>query len=243
MSLVSLKDVHLSYISHSEGRAVEQEVLKGVSFEIGKGEIVGLAGESGSGKSTIARAILGTHRISSGELVRNTDMPQMIFQDPYGALNPAHTISWIMQEPLKMTTKLKGPERKERCARMLEDVGLDAGYLSRKPGELSGGQRQRICIGTALMREPELLIADEPVSALDVTVAAQVLALLKKLHDERKLAILFISHDLRIMYHFCQRIMILKDGVIVEQGTPDKLYRDPQHEYTKLLLTSAGIRS
>ena len=239
-SLVSLKDVEVSFTSGGF-KKTEKQVLRGVSFDIKPGEILGLAGESGSGKTTIAKAILKMVDIKSGSMERTTNHPQMIFQDPYGSLNPAYSISWIMQEPLRMKTKLNAAERQAKVLEMLKEVGLDETYMERKPGELSGGQRQRICIGTALMREPRLLIADEPVSALDVTVAAQVLALLKRLHEEKGIAILFISHDLRTMYNFCDRIMILKDGRIIEEGAPKDLYKNPQEEYTQLLLKSAGI--
>ena len=239
-NLVSLKDVEVSFTSGSI-KKIEKQVLKGVSFDIKPGEILGLAGESGSGKSTIAKTILKMVDIKAGSMERTTNHPQMIFQDPYGSLNPAYSISWIMQEPLRMSTKMNAAQRHEKVVEMLKEVGLDETYMERKPGELSGGQRQRICIGTALMREPRLLIADEPVSALDVTVAAQVLALLKRLHEEKGIAILFISHDLRTMYNFCDRIMILRDGRIIEEGTPKELYKDPREEYTRLLLKSAGI--
>lgn len=166
----------------------------------------------------------------------------MIFQDPYSSLNPAKTISWIMQEPLKLgKKKYTGSERLAKVEEMLGEVGLDAGYMQRKPGELSGGQRQRICIGTALMQAPELLIADEPVSALDVTIQAQVLELMREIHRKKKLTILFISHDLRTMYNFCDRVMILQKGRIVECGKPEDIYSDPKEPYTRLLLESAGI--
>ncbi len=242
--LAELKDVTVSFGKNEK----KKTVLNGISFTIGRGEIVGLAGESGSGKSTIAKAILGMVSVESGSITLNTKAPQMVFQDPYSSLNPAKTIGWIMQEPLKLAPN-RDPDaerpdaatRKARVAEMLKEVGLDESYMVHKPRELSGGQRQRICIGTALMTEPELLIADEPVSALDVTIQAQVLALMKELHEKKNLAMLFISHDLRTMYHFCDRILILNKGVIVEEGTPDTLYRNPQHEYTKLLLKSAGI--
>lgn len=239
-NLVSLKDVEVSFTSGSF-KKTEKKVLKGVSFDIKPGEILGLAGESGSGKSTIAKAILKMVDIKAGSMERNTNHPQMIFQDPYGSLNPAYSISWIMQEPLRMSTKLSAAQRREKVALMLNEVGLDESYMERKPGELSGGQRQRICIGTALMRGPKLLIADEPVSALDVTVASQVLALLKRLHEEKHIAILFISHDLRTMYNFCDRIMILRDGRIIEEGVPKEMYKNPKEEYTRLLLQSAGV--
>ncbi|MCR5251124.1 MAG: dipeptide/oligopeptide/nickel ABC transporter ATP-binding protein [Lachnospiraceae bacterium] len=233
-NLVELDDVMVSFRN--------KEVLKGISFAIRKGEILGLAGESGSGKSTIARTILGLLSPKAGTVTKHTAEPQMIFQDPYGSLNPAYSISWIMQEPLRLHTKLGAEERQKKVLEMLAEVGLPENVAGHKPAELSGGQRQRVCIGTALMRSPELLIADEPVSALDVTVAAQVLALLKRLHDEKGLSMLFISHDLRTMYHFCDRILILKDGKIIEEGVPAELYREPKEEYTKLLLQSAGIR-
>ncbi|MBR6256769.1 MAG: ABC transporter ATP-binding protein [Lachnospiraceae bacterium] len=239
-SLVRLKDVEVSFASGGI-KKTEKQVLKGVSFDIKPGEILGLAGESGSGKTTIAKVILKMVDIKAGSMERTTNHPQMIFQDPYGSLNPAYNISWIMQEPLRMSTKLNAAQRQEKVIGMLKEVGLDETYMERKPGELSGGQRQRICIGTALMREPRLLIADEPVSALDVTVASQVLALLKRLHEEKNISILFISHDLRTMYNFCDRIMILREGRIIEEGAPKELYKNPKEEYTKLLLASAGI--
>ena len=243
-TLVELNNVSVSFGKNDK----KKTVLDGISFAIHRGEIVGLAGESGSGKSTIAKAILGKVPVESGSITLNTKAPQMVFQDPYSSLNPAKTIGWIMQEPLKLAPK-RDPEavrpdsatRKARVAEMLKEVGLDESYMIHKPGELSGGQRQRICIGTALMTEPELLIADEPVSALDVTIQAQVLSLMQELHKKKNLAMLFISHDLRTMYHFCDRILILNGGHIIEEGTPDTLYRNPKEEYTKLLLKSAGI--
>ncbi len=237
-TILELRDVHVSFKGVNKQI---KEVLKGVDFCLNKGEILGLAGESGSGKTTIAKSILGMVKPVSGECMVNTENPQMVFQDPYGSLNPAKTVGWIMQEPLKMKGGMSADERKSAVLSMLEEVGLGAEYYDRKSTELSGGQRQRVCIGAALMRRPELLIADEPVSALDVTVAAQVLKLMKELKEKRNLSMLFISHDLRVMYHFCDRVLILRDGRIIEEGVPAELYRNPKEEYTKLLLDSAGI--
>ena len=236
--LVRMEDVHVSFRGRDKE---EKKVLQGVNLAVSRGEIVGLAGESGSGKSTIAKAILGMVPVRSGKISLDTRTPQMVFQDPYSALNPAKTVGWILEEPLKMAGRSgdgerfsKPSERRERVAAMLQEVGLSEAYMMRRPDELSGGQRQRVCIGAALMRSPELLIADEPVSALDVTVQTQVLSLMRTLHEKS-------SHDLRTMYHFCDRILILHHGVIVEEGKPEELYRDPKDEYTKLLLHSAGI--
>ncbi len=237
--ILKLNDIYVSFKGNN--RQIK-EVLKGVSFCLKRGEILGLAGESGSGKTTIAKSILGMVTPNSGSIESDAGSPQMIFQDPYSSLNPAKTVGWIMQEPLKMKGGFTAEERKERVLGMLDEVGLSAEYYDRKSTELSGGQRQRVCIGAALMSEPELLIADEPVSALDVTVAAQVLSLMKEIKKKRELSMLFISHDLRVMYHFCDRVMILKEGRIIESGKPSELYRDPREEYTKLLLSSAGIK-
>ena len=237
-AILELKDVCVSF--KGAGKQIK-EVLKGVSFTLNSGEILGLAGESGSGKTTIAKSILGMVKPVSGECMVNTKNPQMVFQDPYSSLNPAMSVGWIMQEPLRMKGGMNAEERKAAVLEMLEEVGLGPEYYDRKSTELSGGQRQRVCIGAALMRGPKLLIADEPVSALDVTVAAQVLKLMKELKEKRNLSMLFISHDLRVMYHFCDRVLILRDGRIIEEGAPAELYRNPKEEYTKLLLESAGI--
>ncbi|OQA26159.1 MAG: Oligopeptide transport ATP-binding protein OppF [Firmicutes bacterium ADurb.Bin354] len=240
--IVKGKDVTVSFINKIGNRKEKKTVLEGLDFDVQRGEILGLAGESGSGKSTLAKAILGMVPLERGSIESKAENPQMIFQDPYSSLNPAKTISWIMQEPLKLgKKKYTGSERLAKVEERLGEVGLDAGYMQRKPGELSGGQRQRICIGTALMQAPELLIADEPVSALDVTIQAQVLELMREIHRKKKLTILFISHDLRTMYNFCDRVMILQKGRIVECGKPEDIYSDPKEPYTRLLLESAGI--
>ena len=234
--------MHILQVENLKVRYSAHEAVKGVSFSLRRGEILGIVGESGSGKSSIAKVLMNLHHDYSGDIRINSSLkPQMIFQDPYSSLNPAKTVSWLLQEPFKLNTDLDKATREQKVAEMMELVGLEENLLIRKPGELSGGQRQRVCIGMALMQNPEILIADEPVSALDVTIQAQVLALLKRIQKEKKVAILFISHDLRTMYHFCDRIMIMKNGKIEEEGEPSSLYRNPATEYTKLLLESAGI--
>ncbi|MCQ2080605.1 MAG: ATP-binding cassette domain-containing protein [Lachnospiraceae bacterium] len=214
-----------------------KRVLNGVSFEINKGEIVGLVGESGSGKSTIAKSILGLIPFE-GRIENYTARPQMVFQDPYSSLNPSKKVGWLLNEALYLDGVKDKDIRKNKVEEMINLVGLSKEHLERYPNELSGGQRQRVCIALSLISEPKLLLADEPVSALDVTIQAQILELLKELYKKMDLSILFISHDLRVVYNICDRVLILKKGEIVESGTPKEVYQNPKHEYTKQLLDS-----
>lgn len=220
----------------------EKPTVREMDFKINRGEIIGLVGESGSGKSTFARAVIGMIPYISGEISKYTDKIQMVFQDPYSSLNPAKKVGWIMEEPLKLKTKLSKEERRKRVLEIAKKVEIDEELLEHYPNELSGGQRQRVCIGVALITEPELLIADEPVSALDVTIQAQVLKLLLQLQKEMNLSIIFISHDLRVVYNMCSRVYIMKEGEVVESGDVKKVYKNPQAEYTKQLLIAANIR-
>lgn len=241
--ILTVKDLHVSYKNRKKnsGKTEEREVLKGLSFNIDENEIVGLVGESGCGKSTLAKTLLGLIKSKSGEIKLDCKHPQMVFQDPYSSLNPKKKISFILEEPLKNLTDMTAEERRAKAEWILGEVGLGKEYLDRYPSELSGGQRQRVCIAESMILGSNFLILDEPVSALDVTIQAQVLELIRELKEKHRLSILFISHDLRVVYSLCDRVMILKDGLIVEQGDRENIYRNPQHEYTKKLLKSAGI--
>ena len=233
---------HVSGGYHEGGRfrkGTYHEGLHDVTFDVRHGEILGLVGESGTGKSTLSRAILGMIKPDQGSITHYTKRPQMIFQDPYSSLNPAYTVGWIMEEPLRIYGKYDGPERKRRVREMLSRVELPEEVLTARPAELSGGQRQRVSIATALIQRPRFLIADEPVSALDVTIQAQILKLLKNLRDELDLSYLFISHDLNVVYQLCDRVLVMKRGRIVEQGTVSKIFDHPKEDYTKQLLAAA----
>ena len=216
-----------------------QEVLHDVSFDVHHKEILGLVGESGTGKTTLARTILGIVKPDQGSVTHYTKRPQMIFQDPYSSLNPAYNIAWSLEEPLRIYGKYDAAERKRRVREMLQRVELPEECLTAMPHELSGGQRQRVSIAMALIQRPKFLIADEPVSALDVTIQAQILKLLKNLRDELDLSFLFISHDLNVVYQLCDRVLVMKQGRVVEQGTVDEIFNNPQQEYTKQLLRAA----
>ena len=220
------------------GKKHRAEILHDVSFCLNEGEILGLVGESGCGKSTLSKTILGIHREYSGEIIHRTRRPQMIFQDPFGSLNPAKTVGWIVEEPLRIFGKYGPAERKRRVLDMLRRVGLPEEYASRKPRELSGGQRQRVSIAVALIQRPRLIIADEPVSALDVTISTQILELLRELREELGLSYLFISHDLNVVYQICDRVMVMEKGHIVEQETVETLFDTPRHPYTQKLLSA-----
>ena len=238
--VLSLRHVTSGY--HDGGifrKGAYQEVLHDVTFDVRHGEILGLVGESGTGKSTLARTILGMVKPDQGEVIHYTKRPQMIFQDPYSSLNPAYTVEWIMEEPLRIYGKYTPEERKRRVREMLGRVELPEECLKAKPAELSGGQRQRVSIAVALIQRPRFLIADEPVSALDVTIQAQILKLLRQLRDELDLSYLFISHDLNVVYQLCDRVLVMKQGRIVEQGTVADIFDHPQEEYTKQLLAAA----
>lgn len=221
------------------GKTEKRQILKDVSFDLYRGEILGLVGESGSGKTTLCRAILGMLPDYEGKIIHNTTRPQMVFQDPFSSLNPAHSIGWILEEPLRVRGNLNGQQRRELVVELLEQVGLGAEYLDRRPRELSGGQRQRVSIAAAVIARPGLVIADEPVSALDVTIQAQILELLVDLRQRYDLSYLFISHDLNVVYQICNRVLVMQNGMIVEQNTTQELFRNPKHPYTRQLLAAA----
>lgn len=226
----------------------------GVSFDIYKGETFGLVGESGSGKTTIGRAIIRIHPTADGKIIYRgqqingkiskeldrevTRKLQMIFQDPMASLNERAKVDYIISEGLYNLGGISAAERKERVQKALADVGLLPEFASRFPHEFSGGQRQRIGIARALIMEPEFIIADEPISALDVSIRAQVLNLLAQLQKERGLTYLFISHDLSVMRFICDRVAVIHKGLLVELAECEKLFAHPLHPYTRALLSA-----
>ncbi|MDO5441996.1 MAG: ATP-binding cassette domain-containing protein [Bacillota bacterium] len=239
--ILQVNDVCSTYkMTGLAGRKRSVGVLDHVSFEIRAGQVFGLVGESGSGKSTLAKCILGMADYT-GEITHYSKRPQMVFQDPYSSLNPSMTIERFLEEPLLIYGKYNKEERRERILKTIEEVGLSEEILSYKPSQLSGGMRQRVAIGAALITRPKFLILDEPVSALDVTIQAQILQLLADLRRDLDLSYLFISHDLNIVYQLCDYVLVMKSGQVVEQGPVQRLFDSPQHPYTKQLLESSNI--
>lgn len=227
-----------------------------VSFTIARGETMGLVGESGCGKTTVGRTILRLYEPTSGEVIfqgqnicqlkhdqmqRYRRKMQMIFQDPYASLNPRMTVSDIIGEPLDIHGLAKGKERQERIHQLLETVGLNPEHATRFPHEFSGGQRQRIGVARALAVEPEFIILDEPISALDVSIQAQVVNMLEDLQDRLGLTYLFIAHDLSMVKHISDRVAVMYLGKIVELSAGEELYRQPLHPYSQALLSSIPI--
>lgn len=235
--VLSAEHVSVSYRQRTGLFQKRQEKLavKEMSFDVRKGEVFGIVGESGCGKSTLLKVLSGLYPVREGSVnVQGT--PQMVFQDPYTSLNPAKKVGWILEEPLRLKTKLSEAERKERVARMLEETELPEDAGNRYVAELSGGQRQRVAIAAALITNPELVLLDEPVSALDVTVQAQILELLLKLQREHGLTYVFVSHDMAVVRKICDRVLVMKDGKVVECGNTESLFLNPKEEYTKKLL-------
>ena len=238
--VLEVKDVCNTYVDNDGFKKKTNTVLDHVSFEVREGQIVGLVGESGSGKSTLAKCILGLTS-HEGTIKHYSKRPQMVFQNPMSSLNPAMTVERILNEPLLIYGKYDTKERERRVSEVLSAVGLSDDVRKSYPSQLSGGQRQRVAIGAAIINKPRFIILDEPVSALDVTIAAQILELLANLSKEYNLSYLFISHDLNVVYQLCDYVLVMKKGKIVEQGNVCSLYENPQHEYTKALLDAVNF--
>lgn len=233
------------------------KAVDNISFEIEAGETLGMVGESGCGKTTAGRTLLGLYPATSGKVyidshcvqdANNTEMKtirrkaQMIFQDPYASLNPRWTVNSIISEPLRVHRMLANDkERNERVVELLELVGLNARHINRFPHEFSGGQRQRIGIARALASEPQFIVCDEPISALDVSIQAQVVNLLEDLQNKLGLTYLFVAHDLSMVRHICNRVIVMYLGTMAELGPRDELYENPLHPYTKALLSAVPI--
>jgi len=235
LSVCSVSNTYVSRPLGTLGKKEKKPVLNNVSLEIGRGEIFGLVGESGCGKTTLAKCILGLidyegeiyingnkreARLSFSERRKSAFEVQAVFQDPSSSLNPVKTIGWILEEPLKAHRLGSAMERQKRVDEILDLVGLDSSYKKRRPSELSSGQKQRVAIGFALMLNPGLIIADEPVSALDVSVAAQILNLFRDLNKRLGLALLFISHNLEVVHYLCDRIAVMRNGGITDVYSP-----------------------
>ncbi len=230
--------------------------VDGIDLEVGRGETIGLVGESGCGKSTLGRTLIRIYEPTSGEVIFNgqpfhkmsrsqlrphrKDI-QMIFQDPYSSLNPRMTIARIVAEPLRVHTDLDRQQRLQKVTQILTKVGLGAWALRRYPHEFSGGQRQRIAIARAIILQPQLIIADEPVSALDVSVQSQILNLMKDIQAEMGMSYLFIAHDLAVVKHMCQTIAVMYLGKIVEYADREQLFSNPLHPYTKALMDAIPV--
>ena len=259
-ALLSVRDLRKRF--PVKGGLLSREIaavhaVSGVSFDIREGETLGLVGESGCGKSTLGRCILRLIEPSSGQVIfRGQNIPdlasgdlrrlrrkmQIIFQDPYASLNPRMTVEDILGEPMDIHRLASDrASRQAKIHKLLDLVGLRRESVSRYPHEFSGGQRQRICIARALAVEPEFIVCDEPVSALDVSIQAQIVNLLQDLQKELKLTYLFIAHDLKVVEHISTRVAVMYLGRIVEISTAEDLYRNPQHPYTKALLSAIPI--
>ena len=239
--MLEAKRLNVYYHVRGKGmfsKPVTKHVIQDVSFYILEGEILGLVGESGCGKSTLAKCVVGLNTHYDGKLSLKETRPQLVFQDPYSSLNPTKKVGWILEEPLKIQGIKDRKERKKRVDEMLVKVGLDPSFADRYPAELSGGQRQRVSIGVALILDARFIVADEPVSALDVTIQSQILDLLMDLQKERGLTYLFISHDLNIVRQFCHRVIVMYLGEIVEEAEVADIYKHPCHPYTRLLFHS-----
>jgi ABC-type oligopeptide transport system ATPase subunit len=233
------------------------QALRGVSLEVRAGCNVGIVGESGSGKSTLARLVmaleapssgsiqllgLDIHKINAIKLRESRRDFQMVFQDPYGSLDPRQTVARIVAEPLTVHAEHTTKDLQDRATEVLLSVGLRLSDAAKYPHEFSGGQRQRIAIARALITRPKLIVADEPVSALDVSVQAQVLNLMMDLQDQFGMTYLFISHDLAVVQQLCDEVVVLQQGQVVERGTPAQLFTRPQHPYTQALVGAANTR-
>ena len=236
------------------GEDIAVKAVDQVNLTVEQGEIIGLVGESGCGKSTLGKTILKLHSVTGGQILFHgeditrysekqmrplREKIQIIFQDPYAALNPKKKVLQSVMAPLDVTGRYSREEKLKKAAAIMEEVGLSEKTLEKFPHEMSGGQRQRVVIARALINDPELVICDEPVSALDVSVRSQVLNLLKDLQRERNLTYLFISHDLNVVYQLCDRVLVMKHGHIVEQGTVAEIFSHPKEEYTRQLLAAA----
>ena len=231
--------------------------LSDVSFDIYEGEPLGIIGESGCGKSTLGRCLVKLHKPSAGTITYNGkdlwNLPvyereaarrdiQMIFQDSGAALNPRMSIRQIMLEPVKISRRIRDREMLEnRLREILKETGLDESILSKKPGELSGGQRQRVAIGRSLLMEPRLIIADEPIASLDISIQAQIVMLFKKLQQEKRFSFLFIAHDLSMVRFLSDTTGVMKNGKLVEMAPTKELFENPQHPYTQSLLSAIHI--
>ena len=256
MNLISIKNLNKTYCEQKgflSPKKEAQHVLKGVNLDINKGEIVSLVGESGCGKSTLANCILKLITPESGQILYNNQdilkfnkketfeyrkKIQMIFQNPYSSLNPKMKIGEILKEPLDINTNLSKSEKLLKIKSILSDVGLQESSLELYPHQFSGGQRQRIAIARALILEPKLLIADEPVSALDASIQAQIINLLKDLKQKHDLTILFISHDMNVIRYLADRVGIMCYGNLIEENYTSTIFKFPKEDYTKTLLNA-----
>lgn len=255
-ALLEARRVCVDYPVANEGlvaRRKYRRVLTNIDLAVKGGEICGLVGQSGSGKSTLARAIMRLQDCSAGSILyRGTDITsvperrlgfyrrqiQMVFQDPYSSLDPRMTILHAVREPLDALTTMTGPEKSERVFQLLSRVGIDPKASSFYPHQFSGGQRQRICIARALAIGPSILVADEAVSALDVSVRAQILNLLLDIREEYGLSIIFVSHDLAIVEYICDTVHVIENGRIVESALASEIFNTPKSEYTKKLISA-----
>ena len=247
---------HFQIRTGSLGRKALIHAVNGVTLEIAKGETLGIVGESGCGKSTLGRTILKVWEPDAGRIwCDGTDITglsqrqmrpwrrrmQMIFQDPYASLNPRFTVGELIAEPMEIYRTHGESEQRERVQELLETVGLKPDHIRRYPHEFSGGQRQRIGIARALALEPEFIVCDEPISALDVSIQAQIVSLLERIQDEKGLSYLFIAHDLTMVRHISHRIGVMYMGGLVEVGPADEICEHPIHPYTKLLMSAIPI--
>ena len=258
--LVETRDLRM-WFPITKGIIVQRHVgdikaVDGISFFIRRGETLGLVGESGCGKSTTGRAILQLYRPTGGDVIfEDTNLcelkgesmrqmrrrMQMIFQDPYASLNPRMTVGTIIGEPLEVHNIMRGKERKERVQELLKVVGLNPYFVNRYPHEFSGGQRQRIGVARALAVQPDFIVCDEPISALDVSIQAQIINLLEELQQQFHLTYLFIAHDLAVVRHISSRVAVMYLGKLVELTDRDELYNNPLHPYTEALLSAIPI--